>query len=649
MGMNGTDRVQRTVPRRGRVLGAAVAAGMVASVAVTAVVAPAAGAATFEVTSGLDDGSEGTFRWAVAEASASPGDDVVAIDPTVGTISLTDCVAGRIDLGDGSLTIEGGGATITQTCEAGVLGTDDAATLVLRDLSVTGGDADNGAGVDVPTGSATLERVTLSGNVAVEVGGGLRASTVRIVDSTISENFAKTGGGVAGTGGGPVEIASSTVEGNDATPTGFPFLDTSVPNGRGGGVAVLGSEPARISDSVIQGNVARVGGGGVYSQADLAVDDAVIAGNSGAGYSWVMSGSGGGILTDTGSLVVSRTLLNGNTAGRGGGFAGAGRVEITDTAIGGNVATDSYGGGVTSSLVVTRSAVVGNRANSQAGGGLTATDLTLVDSAVVGNEAGGAAGGLIAETAVVRNSTVVANRAPVNPSISVLDSLRLELATVDGNVGEPRQSGGTISAFGTAFGGGACADLGPITSEGYNVAADGGCGMAQPTDLVDVGDLVLGPLDLNDGPTPNQVPQSGSSLLNRIPADDARCTGTDQRGFVRPQNGACDAGAVEVRAVSAVGTTVNTAGAASIEVDLHPLVTDPDGVLAVYEVDDVVGGSVDGNDEGVVTYAPRPGFDGSGRFAFVVCSLNDVICTNSAIVTITGPALPVSATPRFTG
>ena len=94
---------------------------------------------------------------------------------------------------------------------------------------------------------------------------------------------------------------------------------------------------------------------------------------------------------------------------------------------------------------------------------------------------------------------------------------------------------------------------------------------------------------------------------------------------------------------------MSTAGAAPVDVDLHPLVTDPDGVLAVYEVDDVVGGIADGNDLGVVTYTPQPGFDGTGSFSFVVCSLGDVICTNAATVTLTGPALPVSASPRFTG
>ena len=644
----GVDRKERRERRRSIVGTVLVAAAMIG---MTAGVVPAAGAATFEVTSGADDGSAGTLRWAVAQAAASPGDDAVAVDPAVTTITLTDCAAGRIDVGgDGSLTIEGGGAVVDQTCEAGVLGTDAVATLVLRDLTVTGGRSANGGGVDAPNGSVTLDRITLARNVASDVGGGVRASTLRIIDSTIRENQARAGGGVAGSGGGPVEISGGTIDHNWAVAGAVPTQDP--PEGRGGGVAVLGAEPARISGTRLHDNEAGLQGGAIYSTADLVLEDVVVADNAAVYGGFVLQSSGGGISTGPGSLTVRTSQIRGNLASAAGGFAAVGPVEIRDSTIEDNEAALGYGGGVATTLLVTGSTVTGNRTNTGPGGGLRADALTLLDSAIIGNVSGGFGGGLVtAGPALVRNTTIVGNVAPIDPAIDSYGDLRLELSTLDGNVGDPGTNGGGASAFATAFGVGACAGLGPIASEGHNVAADGGCGLGDPTDLVGVGDLGLGPLGLNDGPTPNHVPASGSPLLNRIPADDARCIGADQRGVTRPQNGACDAGSVEVRAVTAVGTMVSTADGAPVEVDLRLLVTDPDGVLATYRIDAVVGGSADGEDGGVVTYTPD-GSGSTGSFTFVVCSAEDVICTDPATVNVTvaaGAAVPVSVTPRLTG
>jgi hypothetical protein len=58
-------------------------------------------------------------------------------------------------------------------------------------------------------------------------------------------------------------------------------------------------------------------------------------------------------------------------------------------------------------------------------------------------------------------------------------------------------------------------------------------------------DPKLGPLADNGGPTLTHLPLPGSPLI-----DGGQCIvglTTDQRGVARPQGGACDVGAVEVR------------------------------------------------------------------------------------------------------
>ena len=63
-------------------------------------------------------------------------------------------------------------------------------------------------------------------------------------------------------------------------------------------------------------------------------------------------------------------------------------------------------------------------------------------------------------------------------------------------------------------------------------------------------DPLLGPVADNGGPTPTNLPEAGSPVVDAIPAGTAvLCDGTiatDQRGFARPLGAACDIGAVEV-------------------------------------------------------------------------------------------------------
>lgn len=86
-------------------------------------------------------------------------------------------------------------------------------------------------------------------------------------------------------------------------------------------------------------------------------------------------------------------------------------------------------------------------------------------------------------------------------------------------------------------------NAGAVTLDTSNVT--GGCPAAaicvNPIDLV----MALQPLDWNGGATQTMMVGPNSSAINR--AANSWCTSTDQRGYMRPQAGSCDLGAVERR------------------------------------------------------------------------------------------------------
>ena len=79
---------------------------------------------------------------------------------------------------------------------------------------------------------------------------------------------------------------------------------------------------------------------------------------------------------------------------------------------------------------------------------------------------------------------------------------------------------------------------------------DTSCGFDQGTDLVNItqGQLVLGPLQDNGGPTMTHALGPGSVAIDHIPTVDCEVT-EDQRGQPRPETDGtmCDVGSVEVQ------------------------------------------------------------------------------------------------------
>ncbi len=133
--------------------------------------------------------------------------------------------------------------------------------------------------------------------------------------------------------GGSLTLNDLTISGGHST-------------GGAGGIVNFGGTLS-ISGSTISGNAADVNGGGVGNAGTMTVLDSTFSGNT-AGTSTPNSGSGGGITSGTGDLVVTNSTFYGNSAsGAGGailvGAGSTGTVTLVNSTIYAN--TTYYSGG----------------------------------------------------------------------------------------------------------------------------------------------------------------------------------------------------------------------------------------------------------------------------------------------------------------
>lgn len=340
-------------------------------------------AATFDVTSNADAGA-GTLRQAIIDANAVAGPHTINMAPISGqTIvlesDLTD-IGEAVDLVGSDVTLDGAGS---YSC---LYSTTD---LSVADMTVT-----NCTGHD-------FYGTTFGGGI--EVYGG----NLSVENSTITQNNAVYGGGVALTSGGySLAVTDSTISGNSAY--------------YGGGIATYG--PTQIEGSVISGNYASYQGGGINASTALSLASSEVRGNTGY--------IGGGFFVGAGGVSLESTTVADNTAyalGAGYVYADYGffgqTVEIDSSTISGNSA--QVGGGLL--------AAVYNSPSAAADGGFT-----LTNSTVSGNSAESGAGLYLANTAyedkygylfygnfepVIEGATITGNSATgVGGGLTVLNS-----------------------------------------------------------------------------------------------------------------------------------------------------------------------------------------------------------------------------------
>lgn len=271
------------------------------------------------------------------------------------------------------------------------------------------------------------------------------------------------------------------------------------------GGAINNAGTLSVTDTVIDGNTAYNAGGAVFNTGTLTFTNCTLSNNSARRFPGDVKSrlSGGAILNVFGTLRLDNCTLSGNSAtGYGGGLANVylGKATLTNCTLSGNSAFS--GGGI----------LLDN-----GGGPPSSSQVTLTNCTLSGNSASGGdyqGGGIRSNSGTLTlNNTIVAN------STSGLD-----LAT--GGTGRLQGSNNLIETDDT-------------TGE-----------LSNPV----TGDPRLGPLRDNGGPTRTMALLAGSPAINAGLNFDLK---TDQRGapFARVYGGKVDIGAYEVQRVKLVVDT----------------------------------------------------------------------------------------------
>jgi CSLREA domain-containing protein len=177
----------------------------------------------------------------VGECPAGSGADTVLVPPGDYVLTRTDngredaSTTGDLDIresvaivGDGRVRIAGGPGFSDRILDV------ISGELVVRNVTITGGNSRLDGGGIQNRGTLTLESVTLTGNSAALQGGGVQNwGTAQLTNVTVSGNFAGVSGGGLYNAGGSVNLNNVTIALNTADADGNG-------TGDGGGVSVAG-------------------------------------------------------------------------------------------------------------------------------------------------------------------------------------------------------------------------------------------------------------------------------------------------------------------------------------------------------------------------------------------------------------------------
>jgi hypothetical protein len=318
----------------------------------------------------------------------------------------------------------------------------------------------------------------------------------------------------------------------------------------------------QVYDSVVSNNLVDGSGGAIGSTGDILLVGSHSDGNT-------TDGDGGALYTDEdGDVTVVDSTVDGSDADGPGGaiWTLEGDVTVVGSTLNGNRADDRGGAiGGESEVFVINSTVARNAAVAHVAGGIFARgNLYIANSTVSNNYAEGEGGGVLGGSMVrLEHSSILNNVAPVAANVGAGERLEsyasiigpARIVDIGGEV-QPTKKNCDLDAG--------------VRSFGHNFVTDSSCGLDAPSDMVDVGDPLLGPLEDNGGFGETLLPESGSPVVDRIPTDacdlapfegfldegDQHLEGLvddrralmvkDQRGVERPQGPACDIGAVEL-------------------------------------------------------------------------------------------------------
>jgi CSLREA domain-containing protein len=569
------------------------AASLLVALLLALVLAAPADAGTITVTTTFDQ-RDAVAPCSLREAVDTANQDVNSggcVDPKPGAADTIKLAGGDYDLrlsgvedanagGDldvvGNVTIAGAGADATAIDGNGATAGDrvlqvNSGTVTVSGLTVHGGQAPGGAGGIAAAAGTTLRVVdsTVSDNVAAAAGGISTAGTLTLSGSTVTGNRANFAGGIFAN---TAVLTNSTVSGNTAT------------NGAAGGISAT---RVTLTSSTVSGNTAANGPGGGIEATTATLTGSTVSGNTSDGFSG--GGLGGGIRV-TGTATLTRSTVSGNTAGGGfglgGGIFGAG--TLTDSSVRRNDA--SKGGAIyaVGPLTLNRSTIAGNDSTDNGGGILfdNPGTLTVINSTLSGNESENFGGAIAAEDGAVslRSSTITRN-------LSNGGGLaRRETATV--TIRNTILAGNADATTDPEYHDWFCEGGGGVVSQGYNLLpTTAGCTVAPAAGDQAVADPGLALLADNGGPTLTHAVLATSPAVNAgSPAapgsGGVSCPATDQRGVPRTLGGRCDTGAYE--RATCQGRLVNLVGTAGADTLIGTSATD--GILGLGGNDVLAGG-----------------------------------------------------------
>jgi hypothetical protein len=353
-----------------RMLVSIVSVASVAAAALSFAPSPAA-AAEFPVTNN-DDAGPGSLRQAFTDAAASPGNDVVVVQPGIGPITLLTGPLTHVPAASADLEMQGNGVTINANGSGG-MAINNTPNLALDRVTITGGTGGAvgiGGGAVWSAGNVVLTNTTLTGNNTTATGGDggavVAEGDLSIINSTISGNAATNSGGGASTGGSAT-VTSSTISGNTAI------------DGSGGGINVNGN--VSVTASTISGNTTGPSifrGGGIAAGGNVTLTGSTISVNT------VPGGSGGGIGSSS-AVTATNSTISGNTAALDGGGIGASEdVTLVYATVVGNSSADSANVGSEAGLVAFGSVVAlaqGGGPNCTIPGSTTSNGFNFSDDA----------------------------------------------------------------------------------------------------------------------------------------------------------------------------------------------------------------------------------------------------------------------------
>lgn len=266
----------------------------------------------------MDDG-QCSLREAVIAANtdsatggcpAGSGADIIQFDPsmsvpasfllTLGGANEDNSATGDLDL-LGILTIQGSGVDqiiIDGNNTDRVFEVRPGATIILSNITIRNGNPGGGA-----NGGGIL------------VSGGTPRTKLTLRNSSVVNNMAASGGGIQNLGNGANTIIENTlISSNTATINGggisstgsFSILNSTLTQNtaRSGGAVDHAGFSMNLTNTTISSNSASDNGGGIYNRADAILLNVTLSGNTANG-----TDTGGNIFNDTASLSIKNSII----------------------------------------------------------------------------------------------------------------------------------------------------------------------------------------------------------------------------------------------------------------------------------------------------------------------------------------------------